>query len=1035
MELIIIFLIFKIFFCKEIIPINSFETYQIPSNQKEIIFLYNYSSYNKTDMIIFISPNSEEKILGELYISTSLELVLNKTQNEKVKKMQLNYDSKQSIVINQYDPVNIGKYKYYISLYGNIACTFEIFLSNEKIKIFSIKSYFFPKIFNMTSSYLSFELNIDDNEIFINILKNNKSCDIIKLYKNNEEMSCNEEISEYTLLKKYYKYSMKIFYDYNNSDEFAINFLTNIIQDLITYKNNLLFIDNSEFYFLLDCQFYTMNSNIGISSNYDSKCEFEIYYLEYINENTIPDKETINAFNYLEFKNQNSFLLNYYNESLRYILITVKIMNNKNTPLKIEAYNNIYFINEIPFNFHIESEKYFFIVTEELKSKYYETENLILLKFNSPNNMIIYTLNNDNKISREEIYYDTIDSLVSICFDNIIEGDFEINPLPLEMNKKIINYNDNDFNNNKEQYMVFSEDKNELTEIIVSNSEKIIYLNLIIGNCSFYFINNINYSFNDLKEIPDEDKKIINGIEVVNTSMSILKYKINSFSIFECFIQKNDNLDNNFLYEPTIKYFRNKLIYEIDFIFSDKILVKLLTPDKNVTLYNNHSEFFLNSENLIIYLTQSGKHFFKGQNSLVAFYTLLTENNNYSICDKDNTVFYNAKEIFIIPNVTNYTSIIIYITCLDDKQDYYLLNYLIDYNIIPFTRKNEYEFQGLPLKKGEKTSLLIKNFYKGNKIINNIDKETLFAYIMFDTYINKINIEIKYTNNLFINRNEYLLLEPGINQLFLGYEYNYFVKLNLCNNKEIGYFFNKDEILNESKYNIITSDEILHLKNDNIDDHYNIYINNEKELLISFTNDDIRDNISELNYNYDINMKYFSIENKEIYFEFYPISSYAQVEYSIFLFDSKDFIDKENLCNIFYLINNKAYEYKEVIISNNDELVMNKYINFSNIYQSGKDYILLIMAKELLNSFPNYRFYNPYNLIFSDTDDGEIDNNNNISNSMIILIIIGVLISLILIAVSTFLFVKKRKCKRQNISEDLERISLLKEDKEIIKNE
>ena len=117
---------------------------------------------------------------------------------------------------------------------------------------------------------------------------------------------------------------------------------------------------------------------------------------------------------------------------------------------------------------------------------------------------------------------------------------------------------------------------------------------------------------------------------------------------------------------------------------------------------------------------------------------------------------------------------------------------------------------------------------------------------------------------------------------------------------------------------------------------------------------------------------------------------------------------------------------------------MNKYINFSNIYQSGKDYILLIMAKELLNSFPNYRFYNPYNLIFSDKDDGEIDNNNNnnnISNSMIILIIIGVLISLILIAVSTFLFVKKRKCKRQNISEDLERISLLKEDKEIIKNE
>jgi len=1015
MAFIIFFFIFKFIVNQDIIDIKSFDIYQIQKNQSDVIFKYNYLSNIKTDIIIFFTPISEEKILGEFLISSNLDSVINKRPDENIKKLQLNYDCKKSIVINNYDPVNVGQNIYYISMSGNIACKFEIFLSNEDINLYPNKSYYFPSIYNMTAPYFSFELNIDnDQDIFLNIFKKNKSCDVIKLYENGNEMSCNNEISEYILLNKLRKYSMKIFYEYNNED-LAINFLENIVQDLTSYKNNLLFIDNSEFFFLIDCKFYLINTSIGIGFDYDSKCEFEIYYLENIDEKEIPDIENINSYNYLEFKNQNTFLLDYYNESLKYILIKVKIIKSLNIPLRIETYFNIYNVNEIPFNFHIKSDKYYFIINEELKNKYYGIENLMLLKFNSSNDMVIYTLNN-NKIFRDKIYYGKIDTLSAICFDKYIEGDFQINFLSLEQARKIINYK-NELNS-QEQYLVLNEDKGEYTEIIKSNSEKIIYLNLIIGNCSFYSINNIYYAFHDLNEIPDENKKIINEKEIINSGMTmiILKFKINSFSMFENFIQKNDNLDNNILFEPKIKYFRNNLIYEIEFLpFPDEILVKLLTPDKNITIYNNHSEFFLNSNNLIIYLKESGKYFIKGQNSLVAFYTQLTEDKNYYICDKYNQDFDNVKEIFIIPNITNYDAIYIFITCLDDKDNNFSLNYMIDYNIIPFTRKKIFDFKRVSLKNREKTSLVIRNYYKGNKIINNINKEKLFAYIMFDTNISKINIEIKYTNNKFLSLNEYMILEPGLNKLFLGYEYKYFVKINLCNNKGINYTFSKDEILNESKYNIISSDEILYLKNDNIDDHYSLYLNNEKEVLISFTNEEIRNSISNLNYNFVINMKYINIENKEIHFEFYPMSSYSQVEYYIFIFDSNDNIVQENICYILDLIEKKIFKYKEIIISNSDELILNKYINLSEFYNEGNNYILLIMAKELINSYPNYKFYKPYIINFNNKDDEGNSKDNESYSVKIILIIIGIIITVILISISTIIFIKKRKRNSQII--------------------
>ena len=94
---------------------------------------------------------------------------------------------------------------------------------------------------------------------------------------------------------------------------------------------------------------------------------------------------------------------------------------------------------------------------------------------------------------------------------------------------------------------------------------------------------------------------------------------------------------------------------------------------------------------MLIYLNESGNYFIKGYNSIVAFYTSITNNNNFSICNEDYKNFKNVQEIFIIPNATDFDSINIFITYYDNNINETYLNYIFDYNRIPFTRKN-FEF-------------------------------------------------------------------------------------------------------------------------------------------------------------------------------------------------------------------------------------------------------------------------------------------------------------------------------------------------------
>ena len=158
----ILFCLFNLFLSQfnNIIDINSFDIYSI---QKNIIFRYNYLSEKKTDIIIYISPKSKENALGQLSISTDLDLIKQKVKSKQVKNISFNYHTKKSMVINKYESANIGKNNYYILLSGNIYCDFEIFLSNEIREIFTNNSYYFPLLNNLSTDFISLLLKIYKN--------------------------------------------------------------------------------------------------------------------------------------------------------------------------------------------------------------------------------------------------------------------------------------------------------------------------------------------------------------------------------------------------------------------------------------------------------------------------------------------------------------------------------------------------------------------------------------------------------------------------------------------------------------------------------------------------------------------------------------------------------------------------------------------------------------------------------------------------------------------------------------------------------
>ena len=74
MEVLLFIILLKIILNEDIHDIASFNSYRIQENQNDIIFRYNYQSDEKADIIIYLTPYSDLKIVGEMVISNNLDI-------------------------------------------------------------------------------------------------------------------------------------------------------------------------------------------------------------------------------------------------------------------------------------------------------------------------------------------------------------------------------------------------------------------------------------------------------------------------------------------------------------------------------------------------------------------------------------------------------------------------------------------------------------------------------------------------------------------------------------------------------------------------------------------------------------------------------------------------------------------------------------------------------------------------------------------------------------------------------------------------
>ena len=152
--------------------------------------------------------------------------------------------------------------------------------------------------------------------------------------------------------------------------------------------------------------------------------------------------------------------------------------------------------------------------------------------------MKIYTKNNF-KIFKDSIFFEKISNVISICFENYNEGDFEIYPLDFEQSKKL---NQKYYSKTLEINYVYIENKDELTDIIPYNLKTVFYLILIAGDSQFYLLNNLNDYSKKLKEIIPDFKQEINRLQIIYNNTIALKIKINSFAIYDYLIVQKDDI-------------------------------------------------------------------------------------------------------------------------------------------------------------------------------------------------------------------------------------------------------------------------------------------------------------------------------------------------------------------------------------------------------------------------------------------------------------------------------------------------------------
>ena len=941
------------------IKINSFTPFYIDSN--EILLEFEYTSEIKTDIICIFKPYLNKIIFGKMFLSTDISKLQDLKENETIYKKEFFYDKINTIIINSSDVFNIGKGNYYFYLVGNLDCSIEIFLANEVNNLDTKENYLYPYISNHgTQKYLSFKIeNINENK-YANILLYDKNCSLIEIKKIGEIIKCNSNFNNLLFLEKNNEYLIN--YNFDVFNYIAINFQSELLQNLDVKSLSFYSLGNSLFNFSLSIKDYKINDHFGFLIDYPLKILLEGNFSE--NNNLEQFNANIKTVVYHYYINKKE--INIYN----YFIFKLQFFTNYFYKINLQKLDVIHFIKQLPFTYNIKKNRtYLFLFSEELLDFYRNYKSKLKFSFNHENMMNIIP-KDKNKIFKNRIYVSDLDKIDAISFIKAEkEGEFKILMLPINYNQLI---NSDYFILGSEETFLYSSNIGEKIEVLPYSNRNIIFCNLIAGNIDIYEISDIN-------EKKEDNNTNFNGIKELKNQTLILKFKINTFSLYEIFYQRYDKNHHFIGKNSKMIYFSKYVKYSILTLYIDlKIGIKLINLNNELTFVYNKTKNVLNSKNPFIEIENIDVIEIEGNNSLVYFLIPITNNLNYSVSDLQTNKLNEVNEIFIIPNITNYDKINLILTITESNEEEIILDYFIDFNIIPYSRNTLDLMNKIKLKRGKTESIFINNYLK-NYNATHLNNEHFFIYLSFEGNVS-FEYELKYSNYKILDENTNILIPSGQNKIYLGYEKNNYLKFDKCGSQQIYMDLYQNEEISRSNIEISDNDLISCTKNRYDERGYlSVDINSEEDFLISFSHDNYSsfDNII---YNYDIELsmdkyKYNVIAN------YYPISNYPQVEYHIYITDKKYFENLTNHCFINKNIN-EIYIKKYIILSNGEEEIFNSYLNITDEIDCNNTYSFLILAKEIINEYPNYHYYNPKNYYVECKIEGVIEETDLVTTNL-----------------------------------------------------
>ena len=950
----------------------------------EIILEHTNSKFeSQSPVFILLKPYIKEFMFGTICIS------INSNFDNDINCLDINIDKQDSFKFNILKETNNLFIKIKGKFHGLIS-----FLNPNQINILDINySYFFDNIQLDKEKFLSFKIQkLKENKI-LNIILFENNCNSLKIYKNSEIISCNNNTDNYISLESGSEYILE--YYPNSGYSLAINFLENIIIDLNYNEKSIQTLNYFDFFFIINLQNYQVNEEIGllVKSNY----RFSIkggFLEEDINRNELFD-ESIFSSEVIKGEELRYFIISKNQTAFNYFLFGIKIYAYKGESFNIKLINSIVKIDDSLFQYKLEAKNgYLFIIDEKLIEKYIDYESDICLCYEKDNKMI--TLVNDDTYYKNKLVFLPLNQIEGIFFDEGEEGTFSFKMMEQSFSLSF----------NKDYFSEFYTDSKFISSFIPKFNDYFIYFGLVAGNSKFALSDKI-----------ENEKMDYNQLSVFNhliNETKLIFFDKSSSSLIESFYEIQQSF-NYTIKNSKILLLRKDLDYFLN-INNEKIKIKLLTGSK-VKIIDNDKIYELNSNNNYIKINLFNNIIkCSGDNALINLFFPLTNKSeeNIQVCEgQENCEFKSTEEFFIIFPLKNFNTINLIIFIDDDSLTEIKAEYLVDYNEIPYSR-NKYNLKKeIILTNKKEHSILVKNIIQ-NDIVKHSTEEKFYIYFLLSQIAKKVNIRIEYFNEIFLDNLDLYLLNKGKNKIYLGNNNITYIQVDQCKNENnsIKYSIIRDEKINPSEKNIIfnAEEKVIECRKNDEDNYLSLEIESNEELLLSKSNSEI-EFLEDFIFDFEI---YIDEYEKDLIINFYSVSLFPQVEYYIIIVKGNYLNDLNNHCFIQQILETKDYILKEIIFSNGEEDSFSKVINIQNILKSKNIYSVFVLAKEIHENYFLYRYYNPkeFTISFKDEKDGE-----NRNKLIWILIPIGIVI-FIIIGFFIFRHISKKRLNNNNINLD-----------------